>query len=180
MEATNLSADAWADAGLAALASHGAGALKADRLAKALGVSRGSFYWHFRDVADFRRAVLARWRATASEDVIAGLERQADPREALRDLLARAFKTSPRLEAAIRAWASHDAAVRAAVAAADRRRTASIRDLIARAGASGEVAEAQARLLYWTFLGFVTAADPPAREARARLAAELARMAGLG
>jgi AcrR family transcriptional regulator len=174
-----MSAVAWTDAGLRALSTEGYGALKADRLAKALGVSRGSFYWHFRDVADFHRAVLARWRETASESVIEGLERQADPSDALRDLLRRAFQASQKLEAAMRAWASHDGVAREAVAAVDRRRTATISALMVRSGASPSVAEARAHLLYWAFVGFVTAADPPPRAARERFAAELARMAGL-
>lgn len=174
-----MSANAWADAGLRTLAAEGYAALKADRLAKALGVSRGSFYWHFRDVPAFHRAVLARWRETLSENVIEGLERHGDARAALRDLLRRAFQAPPRLEAAIRAWASHDAAVREQVAAVDRRRTAYICELLTRAGAPPDVAEARARVLYWAYVGFVTSADPTPREAQERFGAELARLAGL-
>jgi AcrR family transcriptional regulator len=174
-----MSANAWTDAGLRTLASEGYVALKADRLAKALGVSRGSFYWHFRDVPDFRRAVLARWRETGSETVIEGLERHADANDALRDLLRRAFGTPPQLEAAIRAWASHDAVVREAVASVDRRRTAYVGDLLARSGVAPDAAEARARLLYWAYVGFATALDPPPREAEARIGAELLRLAGL-
>ena len=45
-----LSADDWISQGLKALAKSGFTALKADPLAKAMGVSRGSFYWHFADL----------------------------------------------------------------------------------------------------------------------------------
>ena len=48
-----LSAKDWVDQGLKALASSGFTALKAEPLAKALRVSRGSFYWHFADIAAF-------------------------------------------------------------------------------------------------------------------------------
>ena len=48
-----LSAKDWVDQGLKALASRGFTALKAEPLAKALRVSRGSFYWHFADIAAF-------------------------------------------------------------------------------------------------------------------------------
>ncbi len=174
-----MSANAWTDAGLLTLAQDGFVALKADRLAKALGVSRGSFYWHFRDVPDFHRAVLARWRETASENVIEGLERRADPGEAARDLLRRAFGRPPKLEAAIRAWASHDAVVREAVAAVDARRTAYVCELLVRSGVAADAAEARARLLYWAFVGFVTALGPPPREAEAGIGVELLRLAGL-
>ena len=48
-----LSAGDWISQGLKALAESGFTALKADPLAKAMGVSRGSFYWHFADLAAF-------------------------------------------------------------------------------------------------------------------------------
>ena len=57
-----LSVKDWLDQGLKTLAANGAGALKAESLAKAMGVSRGSFYWHFPDIAAFRTAILAHWR----------------------------------------------------------------------------------------------------------------------
>ena len=44
----------WINSGLRTLATEGASALKVGAMAAALGVSRGSFYWHFKDFADFR------------------------------------------------------------------------------------------------------------------------------
>lgn len=172
-----LSAIAWVDAGLAALTSQGFTALKADRLAKSLGVSRGSFYWHFHDVEDYRSAVLERWRQVASEGVIENLDRFADPTAALRDLIGRAFRGTPRLEAAMRSWASHDAAVREAVLASDRRRTDYIRGTLIRAGVAPEAAGSRAQILYWAFVGFVVSESPPPRAEQARLVEELLRIA---
>ncbi|MEM8755480.1 MAG: TetR family transcriptional regulator, partial [Pseudomonadota bacterium] len=51
-----LSRDDWLAHALGTLAAEGAPALRADRMAKALGVSRGSFYWHFRDLDDLNAA----------------------------------------------------------------------------------------------------------------------------
>ena len=48
----------WVNAGLRALSRSGFTALKAESLSKSLGVSRGSFYWHFADVGAFQAAVL--------------------------------------------------------------------------------------------------------------------------
>ena len=73
-----LSAQDWLDRGLKALAAKGAGALKAELLAKSMGVSRGSFYWHFADIAAFRTAILAHWREVSAERVIADLEVAAE------------------------------------------------------------------------------------------------------
>src|SRR5215218_11138890 len=84
-----LSADDWIKQGLKALARDGFTALKADPLAKAMGVSRGSFYWHFADLGAFHAAVLKRWREIAAEQIIADVE--ADGAEPLMALLRRSF-----------------------------------------------------------------------------------------
>ena len=60
--------------GLRTLASGGANALKVGPMAKQLKVSRGSFYWHFRDIADFRSQVLQCWQERTTEQVIRNLE----------------------------------------------------------------------------------------------------------
>ena len=77
------------NAGLKALAKSGLSALKADTLAKKLGVSRGSFYWHFADVSAFRAAILKRWREIMLENIIEEIERVPDDR--LEALIDRAF-----------------------------------------------------------------------------------------
>ena len=56
-----LSAQDWIDAGLKALARNGHTALKADPLAKSLGVSRGSFYWHFADIGAYHAQMPRLW-----------------------------------------------------------------------------------------------------------------------
>ena len=60
----------WIEHGLRTLASDSANALKVGPMATRLKVSRGSFYWHFRDIADFRSQVLQCWqeRATVEDD----------------------------------------------------------------------------------------------------------------
>ena len=69
-----LSAKDWLDQGLKTLAESGFTALKAEPLAKAMGVSRGSFYWHFADIGAFHAAILKHWRDVAAEQIIANLE----------------------------------------------------------------------------------------------------------
>src|SRR5438477_10906242 len=81
-----LSAKNWLDQGLKALASRGFTALKAEPLAKAMGVSRGSFYWHFADIGAFHAAILARWHEVAAEQIIVnvgGASKGENPRALL-------------------------------------------------------------------------------------------------
>ena len=169
-----LSADDWIKAGLKALAKSGFTALKADPLAKSMGVSRGSFYWHFADLGAFHAAVLKRWREIAAEQIIADVEAGSD--EPLKALLRRTFGARLDLERAVRNWAAFDPAPQTAVRAIDRRRLDYIETLLERRGLDAAIAEARAQLLYWTFLGFALSAAPlPAARLRPLLD-ELMRM----
>ncbi|GAA4531785.1 MULTISPECIES: TetR/AcrR family transcriptional regulator [Nonomuraea] len=85
-----LSADDWAEAALAALAEGGVAAVAVEPVAARLGVSKGSFYWHFANRRALLEAALRRWEAQ-TERVIARLEDVADPLERMRVLLERAF-----------------------------------------------------------------------------------------
>lgn len=64
----------WIRHGLRTLARSGAQALKVGALAQGLDVSRGSFYWHFRDIADYRQQLLENWRERATEGVIRDID----------------------------------------------------------------------------------------------------------
>jgi AcrR family transcriptional regulator len=153
-----LSADDWINQGIKALTKNGFTALKADPLAKVMGVSRGSFYWHFADLGAFHAAVLKRWREIAAEQIIADVE--ADSDEPLKALLRRTFGARLDLERAVRNWAAFDPGAQAAVRAIDRRRLDYIEALLARRGFSATSAQARAQILYWTFLGFALSAAP--------------------
>ena len=165
--ADQLSAEDWLDLGLGTLAKSGFTALKAEPLAKAMGVSRGSFYWHFTDIGVYHAAILKHWRDVAAEQVIADLEMVSKNRDALALLLRRAFSSTPVLETAVRTWATVDPAARAAVQAIDRRRLGYIETLLRQAGLSTDAARARAQILYWAFLGFALSDKPlpPARQA---------------
>src|SRR5258707_13410567 len=78
-----LSAKDWLDQGLKTLAERGFTALKAQPLAKALGGSRGSFYWHFADIGAFHAAILKQWREVAAEQIIANLAAASDSHDPL-------------------------------------------------------------------------------------------------
>jgi AcrR family transcriptional regulator len=89
--ADQLSAKDWLDQGLKTLAESGFTALKAEPLAKALGVSRGSFYWHFADIGAYHAAILKHWREVAAEQIIANVEAASDHDNPVALLLHQAF-----------------------------------------------------------------------------------------
>ena len=177
--ADQLSAQDWVDLGLKTLAKSGFTALKAEPLAKAMGVSRGSFYWHFADIGAFHAAVLERWREVATEQIIAGVEaaktenKGEDP---LAVLLRLTFGRKLSLEKAVRSWAANDTRPRAAVVAVDRRRLDYIESLLKQAGLADEVAQARAQILFWAFFGFALSDQQLAPDRQQAVLDELLRI----
>ena len=172
-----LSAKDWVDQGLKALASRGFTALKADPLAKALRVSRGSFYWHFADIAAFHAAVLARWHEVAAERIIENVEAASKDDNPLALLLRRVFGERLVLERAVRSWASVDPAARAAVQAIDHRRLNYVEGLLLQSGLPADSARSRAQILYWAFLGFALSDQPLPKARQQAVVDELVRMA---
>ncbi len=152
-----LSPDDWLNAGLRALATGGPGAVRADRLAKGLKVSRGSFYWHFTSLGDYEARLAAHWRDVTTEGVIERLARIDAPVDRLRALFSTAFDADPGLERSMRAWAAADARVAEVVTGVDRQRLAYLADLLAQAGVARGEAPARAQLIYLANLGRVAA-----------------------
>jgi len=172
-----LSARDWLDQGLETLVKSGFTALKAEPLAKAMGVSRGSFYWHFADIGAFHAAILKHWSEVATEQVIAGLEATPKDRSALAVLLRGAFSAKPALENAVRTWATVDAGARNAVQAIDLRRIGYIEVLLKQAGLSTETARARAQILYWAFVGYALSEQTLPKARQQAVLEELLRMA---
>ena len=173
--ADQLSATDWLDQGLKALAESGFTALKAEPLAKAMGVSRGSFYWHFADIGAFHAAILKHWREVAAEQIIADVEATSDNPVQL--LLRRAFGGRLTLENAVRSWAALDPLARSAVQAIDRRRLSYVESMLRASGLSPAVARARAQILYWAFLGFALSDQPLPRAKHQAVLDELLRIA---
>jgi AcrR family transcriptional regulator len=172
-----LSAKDWLDQGLKTLARRGFTALKAEPLAKAMGVSRGSFYWHFADIGAFHAAILKHWREVAAEEIIANIEAASDHDDPLPLLIRQAFGGRLALENAVRTWAMFDSAARAAVQAIDRRRLGYVEGMLRASGLSPDVARARAQILYWAFLGFAQSDQPLSKAKQEAVLDELMRIA---
>ena len=173
-----LSAKDWLDQGLKALAERGFTALKAEPLAKAMGVSRGSFYWHFADIGAFHQAILKRWREVAAEQIIANLGAAAsDHANPVPLLLHQAFGGKLALEEAVRSWATLDPLARSEVQAIDRRRLSYVEGMLRASGLSSDVARARAQILYWAFIGFALSEKPLPRARQQAVLDELLQFA---
>lgn len=80
----------WAAAALRALARGGAAEVRVEALARELGATRGSFYWHFTDRRAVLVAALEEWERQCTTDLIADASGIAEPAERLRFLLTEA------------------------------------------------------------------------------------------
>lgn len=150
----------WIDHGLRTLATEGASALKIGAMATALGVSRGSFYWHFRDLADFRSQLLQAWRDRTVDQVIREFEDGGVGPCRLQRLVKRAFFGKRGLDRAIRIWAADEPAVATIVAEVDSSRVEYMAKLLIDAGVDAEQAKPRAAFIYWAYLGQSIVMDP--------------------
>jgi len=150
----------WLQAGFRALTKAGPQALKAEPLAKSLNVSKGSFYWHFKDIKAFKTAMICYWEQAATADVItkvtAGKE---NPTEKLFDLALQSTEQlyekygGPACESAIRDWARYDADIANIVSKIDAQRITFTASLFQEVGHKKKQASQSARLLYSALIG---------------------------
>ena len=163
-EKKRLSREDWENAAIHAIAAGGLAAVAVEPLAASLGVTKGSFYAHFRNRRELVEAALGRWESSHGAS-LADLSAIEDPAKRLEQVLAAsiAFSQSGAPSAHLRLLAEmSDPAVREAVARVDARRIARLAVAFREAGFSARRAERRARLAYATYVGLlVLAQDEP-------------------
>lgn len=144
----------WIQAAQRVLESRSIDAVRVEVLAKEMGVTKGSFYWHFKDRDDLLQRMLTSWRDAATEQIISRFEsRGLTARELIRDLLALPFRGASAKEAAaielgIRAWARRDDAARSVLDEVDSKRLAYIAQCFQSLGFDASEAKSRAFALY--------------------------------
>lgn len=150
----------WLQAGFQALAAQGPQALKAEPLARRLKVSKGSFYWHFKDIADYKTAMLTLWQQQATGDIIAEISAKPGAAQAqLADLISRVSRLDmvayggTNIEAAIRDWARYDRLAQEALQGVDRQRLSYLERLFQSCDFDKSLSKTKAALLYGALNG---------------------------
>ena len=121
----------WIDAGLKALAAGGPDAVRVELLAKALGVTRGGFYWHFPSRQAFLDEMLDTWEHRSTEEVLERVEEEGgDARDKVRraGMLTFSKELLP-IDLAVRDWARRDRSVAKRLRRVDNRRMEYLRML---------------------------------------------------
>jgi AcrR family transcriptional regulator len=151
---TFLHPDDWIRAAQTRLSDQGLESVRVEVLARDLGVSKGSFYWHFRDRGELLDKLLARWEDReldwlSVEDGVGAatrwarfVERTADP-------------DRMRIEVALRAWARADERVAARLAAIEKRKTRVIAEVLRNVGFTSAAAESWSEVVLLICLGWL-------------------------
>jgi AcrR family transcriptional regulator len=160
----------WIAEGLRALAAGGPDAVRIEPLAKALGVTRGGFYWHFDDRRALLEEILDAWERASVDEVIERIENEGgDARAKLRRLSALAASSDEplRIDLAVRDWARREPTVAERLRRVDNRRMDYLRALFGAFCRDAEEVEARCLVFYSLWIGnhFIAADHGPRRRA---------------
>lgn len=147
----------WIDAALEILAPEGIDAVQITRLARKLGATRGSFYWHFKDRDELLDCITAHWQAANSGIISQLLDEAGSLTEGVLSLFylwVNDEQFSSQIDQAIRDWARHDDAIRAVVQREEDSRVDAIAAFFGKHGYTSDDAFVRARVIYFTQVGY--------------------------
>ena len=157
----------WIDEGLRALAAGGPDAVRIEPLARALGVTKGGFYWHFGDRRALLEEMLDAWERVSVDEVIERVEGEVgDARARLRRLFALASSSEEllRIDLAVRDWSRRERTVADRLRRVDNRRMDYMRSLFGAFCPDEDDVEARCMLAFSLWIGnHFMAADHGAR-----------------
>jgi AcrR family transcriptional regulator len=145
----------WLEMGIQTLVERGIESVRIDPLAKLLNVTRGSFYWHFKNRDDLLAEILREWEARNTQSVIEQIEGlNSTPSAKLLSLFKLAAEDDDRLEKAVRVWSVNDARAAEVIDRIDRQRLDYLQSLFLQLGFSEIDAKVRAQIVYSVRLGW--------------------------
>ena len=148
------SKESWLNAALKALASGGIDKVRVESLAKNLGVTKGSFYWHFKDREQFLDELLNFWAEQSTQTVIANPNYPTDSKARVRAVAEDIVRHDlGKMDPHIRSWTQYDKRRAKVVAKIDKVRFEFLRDLFLAVGFSMIGSDLRAQSLYRYVLG---------------------------
>jgi AcrR family transcriptional regulator len=164
--ASKLGRQDWLNIGIQTLIEKGIEAVRVEPLAKLLNVTRGSFYWHFKNRDDLLEEILHEWEARNTRSIIEQIEGlDCVPNAKLLSLFEIAAEDDNLLEKAVRVWSVNDARAAMAIARIDQQRLDYLQNLFLQLGFSEIDSKVRAQIAYSVRLGwFVMASSSYASE----------------
>lgn len=146
----------WVAAALDTLRNDGIDQVRVLTLAQRLGVNRSSFYWYFKSRQNLLDELIGAWSERNTASIV---ERARRPAATITAAVLGIFECwsderffDPKLDFAVRAWATRDVAIEAAVVSADQTRLDALDEMFARHGFDDSLV--RARVLYYTQVGY--------------------------
>ena len=146
-----LTSEDWLDLALETLNNEGIHKVNVEYLARRLKVTKGSFYWHFKNRETLLKEMLNHWIKTLTSDIIERSKAGSkDAKETLLKLMTIITNEDVgRYESAIRAWATHDEMARAILQKVDQQRLEYITSVFTDIGFNKADSELRARLVLY-------------------------------
>lgn len=159
--APRLSVDDWIEAAFDLLVREGVTGVKITRLCEELGVTKGSFYWHFPDIDHLMKAVADRWCAIQNETLVALKETTSIPGDQRLEAMAAQLMSQRgwAVEVAVRDWARSDSQVADSVARLDNQVFDVVQSTLLDLGFDAEEARLRSGVLVYAGVGFLHARD---------------------
>lgn len=168
----------WIRAALDVLASEGSAAVHIENLARKLHISKGSFYWHFRDRTDLLDAVLDSWESDQQNWIVDENEVHRNPADRWAHLVELLSRPAHRhLDIAVFSWARDDEKISRRVSEIEKKRIAHLRQVFREIGFTVYQAEEWSSAAMLVYLGWLdrAARDPTFRDSGPTLAEVLSR-----
>lgn len=155
-EKTPLSASDWEQAALELIAEKGVAALAVEPLARRLGITKGSFYWHFASRDELLVQALGRWERRDIEHLKRSLNSGEPAGDRLTDFILRTSRqnTSHQIHAALCAASDHPR-VKPVIERITLRRLEYLAKAFRELGLDAEAARHRARLTYTSYVGYI-------------------------
>lgn len=155
---SQLDRNQWIEGAIDLIAGGGVERLRVETLARQCGVTKGSFYWHFKDRQDLLTAVLEFWREGRMRDIEKTTSASLGNEHAQLHVVFDVYAESPNrkgmsIELAVRDWARHDPQAAVVVESVDLYRLECTRRLYLAAGMSDAEARSRSVLLYACVFG---------------------------
>ncbi|WP_242043553.1 TetR/AcrR family transcriptional regulator [Leptolyngbya sp. FACHB-671] len=172
-ESSKLGQQDWIDLGLKVLAEKGVESVRVEPMAQLLNVTKGSFYWHFKNREELLEAILQDWVSRETDSIIEQVEvAGGDASTKLLYLFELAIQDDGQVEHAIRSWAANDSKVALLLEQVDQRRLSYTKTLFLELGFTPFEAMVRARMVYYALIGEFTVGtrtNPSERLAEVRL-----------
>lgn len=150
-----LTRESWIKGAFDTLHEEGVDQIRIERLAKKLKVTKGSFYWHFKDRSELLDALIEYWEAKMTKTVVENAQMfHGDPVQRIFSTLGDIISNEKtKYDPVVRAWANHDPKAQKYVEKVDKLRLSFLLSLFADAGFNAEESEIRARMMYYYVLG---------------------------